>query len=163
MERLKFRPETKRKLGFSATIAASLALAACSGNFPGYKVLNTEISHGIAQDGRIFTPIIIEGQTEADSNELEANGGANVSVGFIGEGPTNVTTAGIIPEGTRINNAVVFDAGHGQKSAAFSCASVAGDLFYDWKYMDPDKLQQITCYILVFDRFGTAVEPKTLK
>jgi len=126
---------TKRLEKPALAACAAMALTACaSGNFPGQEVLQKELISKQASEGRGITLIM----TNAD---------VPVNVGFIGEGPTNVTEAGILPKDTMIDPVVVFDAGHGDLTAAFSCAQVKRYLDLPWGETPKSELKDVMCYV----------------
>ncbi len=125
---------TKRLEKPALAACAATALLACGGNFPGQTTLNQELKTGETKDGRGYTLIM-------------TNRDVPVVVGFVGDGPTNVTTAGILPKDTMIEPAIVFDAGHGEQTAAFSCAQAKQYLDLPWGETPKQQLKDVMCYV----------------
>ncbi len=127
--------QTARRLEKPALAAcAATALLACGGNFPGPETLRKELIEKKPTDGRGYTLIM-------------TNRDVPVVVGFIGDGPTGVSEAGILPKDTMVKPVIVFDAGHGEQTAAFPCAQVKSYLNSPWSETPKQQLKDIMCYV----------------
>lgn len=128
------RQTAKRLEKPTLAACAATALLACGGNFPGQEALKQELTNKKPADGRGYTLIM-------------TNRDVPVVVGFVGDGPTNVTEAGILPKDTMVDPVIVFDAGHGEQTAAFSCAQVKQYLDLPWGETPKQQLKDVMCYV----------------
>jgi hypothetical protein len=148
MERPRVNPDRhpKHRQRNMLAAAALLTLAALTapklfnslfepdGNYPGSKIIQQELASGKAQDGRHITMLI------TITN-------APIEVGIIGGGPGSLDEAGILPKDTIVDPILIFDAGNGDKTAAFSCESVRPYLYVPWKESTIKDLESAICYI----------------